>query len=631
MNKVARRLKDTISITYYLMILIFAVMIILIGSLSLISYSEAKDGIIKDNLEHQHQTEQYVIQSLTLIDRGHELFDATLDTSLEDAFQPFLREYERAGRDPGAMDLPGLQEELCQLTGGTVDLYVINSDGIIEYTTLEKDLGLDFKPWPEVYARLTELRQGSRFAADRVVQGFNPTGEYRKYAYMPTPDHRYLLELGLVSDSYHEQRQMFSHTVLVGDLKEPNPDLVSIRLFDITGRMLTTGDDTGYTPDPGVLAAVDEVFGNHQLLQIDNPADETYTRYIFVNLTHGEYVSADMMNLVAELTYSLERQNGEIRSLFLKQLLIALLAVILGLGLAYGTSRYISRPVRTIVEDIDIIARGDLDHRIRSTKGFELERLENAINLLVDKLRADIRTINASRQEIRHYTEHLEEMVLRRTEELTEINREISLYLDLVSYDIQNDLTEIIAYLRMLHASIPDEGREILDRALMKAGASADAIHNITTMRRIYDEELPICTVDLHRVMLRTLHRFPGVPIRYTGQKAPVLADELLSELLANLIGSRIRSGDGTAGITVVLRDRDETVDLTLEDDGAAFPFDLWERAAPGLQRGHGTHRNADELVLLVVRSLADRYAAEVAVESPEKPVRITVRFRKAP
>jgi two-component system sensor histidine kinase BarA len=631
MKKVARQRKDTISITHSLMILIFAIMIILIGSLSFISYSEAKEGILEENLERQNQTEMYVIHSLNLIDRGHELFDATIGSKLKNAFQPFLSEYERAGRDPGMMDLFGLQEELSYQTGGTIDLYIINSDGIVEYTTLEKDQGLDFSQWPEVYAHITELREGERFAADRVVQGFKPTGEFRKYAYMPTPDHRYLLELGLISDAFSEQRQMFSHKVLTEDLKESNLDLVSIRLFDSTGRLLLTKDATGYTPGSGVLAVVNQVHEEHRTLQIDDPANETYTRYVFVRCEHGDYVSADMMNLVAQLTYSMKRQNEEIRSLFLTHLMIALIAIILGLGLAYSTSRYISRPVRTIVEDVEAIARGDLDHRIRDTKGFELERLEGAINMLVEKLRDDIRTIDASRQEIRDYTEHLEDLVLKRTEDLSEMNRKMNLYLDLVSYDILNEITAITAYLKILQDSILDNGREILDSAIAKSVASADALHNITTMRRITGEDLPLRAVDLHHEMLRMLNRFPGVPLQYTGREAWIVADELLSELLENLIKSRIRPGDGTSAITVLLSDHDGTVDLTFEDNGPEFSYDLRKKADPGLQRGRGSPRHTEALGLLVVRSLADRYSADVMVESPKKPVRIIIRFRKAP
>ncbi|MGI5938536.1 MAG: histidine kinase, partial [Methanoculleus thermophilus] len=97
------------------------------------------------------------------------------------------------------MDLSRVREEL----GGEMDIYIINASGVIEETTYPPDLGLDFRGIPYFYDRLTEIRLGDAFVADRVVAEIS-TGKLRKYAYMPSPDHRYVFELGLAESGFRE-------------------------------------------------------------------------------------------------------------------------------------------------------------------------------------------------------------------------------------------------------------------------------------------------------------------------------------------------------------------------------------------------------------------------------------------
>jgi hypothetical protein len=65
--------------------------------------------------------------------------------------------------------------------------------------------GLDFKDVPYFYEYLNKIRQLEGFFPDRVVRE-PATGILRKYAYMPTPDHRYIFELGLIGTEFEKER-----------------------------------------------------------------------------------------------------------------------------------------------------------------------------------------------------------------------------------------------------------------------------------------------------------------------------------------------------------------------------------------------------------------------------------------
>ena len=59
------------------------------------------------------------------------------------------------------------------------------------------ELGMDFKTIPSFYKYLTKIRNSEGFFPDRIVNELKGEGKFRKYAYQPTPDHKYILELGL--------------------------------------------------------------------------------------------------------------------------------------------------------------------------------------------------------------------------------------------------------------------------------------------------------------------------------------------------------------------------------------------------------------------------------------------------
>ena len=58
---------------------------------------------------------------------------------------------------------------------------------------------------PYFFDYLNEIRLSEGFFPDRVVRE-TATGKLRKFAYMPTPDHRYILELGLTGEELDKER-----------------------------------------------------------------------------------------------------------------------------------------------------------------------------------------------------------------------------------------------------------------------------------------------------------------------------------------------------------------------------------------------------------------------------------------
>jgi Methyl-accepting chemotaxis protein len=281
-----------------------------------------------------------------------------------------------------------------------MDLYVINASGVVEYTTFEPDRGLDFRTEiPYFYEYLTRIRLSDGFYPDRVVQEAT-TGNLRKYAYMPTPDHRYVLELGLTESVFGSERKQLKYSDAVREIQQFNPYLEEVRIFTTAKRMV---GNRSYVPDENLSLLLDTVLAQRASMVLPSEGWTT-VKYLFIDLTDEEY-AADM-SLILELTYDSTFIQASLRNLILFHFLVAALALLLASGFAFVISRSLTRPIRGIVRDVDVIAKGDLDHGISPTMGSEFYELEKSINAMVEKLKGTIQQLQVSEMDLRTQEEH---------------------------------------------------------------------------------------------------------------------------------------------------------------------------------------------------------------------------------
>ncbi len=358
-----------------------------------VSYLQASEDATREYDALREYTERNGVESVRLVDKGLGLIDDDLTPAMKKGLLEFSRTYSAAGNDPSAVDLDALKDELAPGFPGELDLYIIDADGIIRYSTVPDVLGVDFRQYPAFYTRLTAVREGDAFAADRVVRSIedtsdlNVSGRLRKFAYLPSPDHRFVLELGIETAEFSDIRSQFSYTDVVRVLMQNNPDLAGVRIVDVYGNIVA-GNDTGEIADAGIMG----VLANRTPATVEDPAGRTTSRLIYVDLRDPATVTDGSM--VLALVFDRSRLDAVREYLLITYLLIGLAAALVGIGLAFGLSRYIGTAIGAVIDDADRIAGGDLDHAIRGMNTAEFVRLERSINRMV--------------QRIRHYSEEIE-------------------------------------------------------------------------------------------------------------------------------------------------------------------------------------------------------------------------------
>lgn len=329
----------------------------------------------------EEQTEIDLNNSIMLIDAGLKLFDDTMNGEMERGLTAFTGEYERAGQDASALNLTRIKREIFH---DEMDLYVINASNMIEFTTYSPDQDLDFNSEKDFADYLNRIRNTSGFYPDRVVRE-TESGLLRKYAYTPTPDHRYILELGLIGDEFKSERQRLTYTETIKDIKSLNPYLEDARLFTQFKRQV---GNSSFRPDAELKARLDRVLTSKTGFDWICPKTGNKIRYKYINLKDEDYGSD--LSMVAELIYSSRPLTQALADLVGFHALAALAALMVGLVTAGIVSGRLTGPIRGLVGDVNAIAQGDLDHPISPSPAREFTVLETSITTMIERLKGTI-------------------------------------------------------------------------------------------------------------------------------------------------------------------------------------------------------------------------------------------------
>lgn len=393
-------------LSWYLVGAIFLILMIMVAGLIAISYRSTEETLRENARTVVLQTESSLITVFETKNEGIRLFEDSLNHRMEDAFPLFLTEYERVGGDPALMDLAAVKSAI----GGEMELYIIDDTATIIATTYQPDLGLRFRDYAPYFADyLSRIRQTSGFYPDRIVSG-QMTGEMKKFAYMPTPDHRYILELGLSLEDIPVASFQYLDEDLIRSVEQENPYLLQARVFDSTLRERVDDISVDIT-DPHLSDILAQVYANRSTREYDDPQSGITTRYLFVELGDDAYGS-DLSRII-ELTYTDLPVRQALASSITYYLSLGLIALFIASLLVIITVRSLTRPIGKMVEDVDTIAGGDLDHLVSPPLGKELILLEESISTMVARMKDTISELKKSEENYRTLVQSANSIILR--------------------------------------------------------------------------------------------------------------------------------------------------------------------------------------------------------------------------
>jgi len=583
MDEFRKKLKRFAPIRYHLTTRILMIIIPILVAMAVIDYARTKMDMTSDFLGTKAQAESAILHAVKMAESAYTLYSISLDKNMEQMFPAFLEAFEKAARDPAKMDLAQLKEKL----GGKMDLYIIDENNIVVQTTYPTDLGLDFKTIPDLGEYLNTIRQGSSYASHRITPEIR-TGKLRKFGYMPTPDHKYILELGLISDEFSEIVKELDYVRIARELIISYPHLNDIRVFDLNGHLI---GDPSVNADETTMEQIQKAAEERKNLEI--PADEKgiSRTYLYVHSEEEKYRIESTR--VVELLWNTRLMDMELRKKARSNISVSVLAIIGSVIMTLHISGRISQPIHKIVRDVVTIARGDLEHKIEVKEDNELKILEHSINMMVN-------TIKDNMAKIRQYSENLEEKVKERTHRLEEANDQLELFVYSVTHDLRAPLSKIENVCKIL---IEEHGNELnpecraqAEKIFVESRRMDKLIIDLLAYGHMSRMEIQLEKADTKAAIYRAMSQLEAkinekdAVISIKGEIPDVVAyGPALQEILANLISNAIKYTAPGVKPHVVIRadEKDGKVRIYVEDNGIGIDLKYHEKIFMLFERLH--------------------------------------------
>ncbi|MFA4876205.1 MAG: response regulator [Methanoregula sp.] len=201
--------------------------------------------------------------------------------------------------------------------------------------------------------------------------------------------------------------------------------------------------------------------------------------------------------------------------------------------------------------------------------------------------------------------------VLAGQKRISKANDEANLYLDIITHDINNVNTGALALTELLLMKTSDTHKPHALRLVNCINQSTEIIGNVSTIRRLHETKEKLREVILDEVIRNETRRFSNNRINYSGTNARVLADTLLCQVFANLLGNSIKFSGAKAEISLDVLDHPDHVEIIVRDNGPGIPDEIKPVVFDRFRKG--TNPNSGKgLGLFIARTLVENYGGKI-------------------
>lgn len=312
-----------------------------------------------------------------------------------------------------------------------------------------------------------------------------------------------------------------------------------------------------------------------------------------------------------------------------------ILIAVVGIVVAVFIRRLVHRPVMQLYDGTLKIAAGQLETRVEPRGRHELAQLAAAFNQMATDL-------SAARQEVTEWSQHLEEKVIEKTEELGRAQRQV-LHMEkmsslgklsaTVAHELNNPLTGMLMYARIVRRELAQQPlgenvREELSRYLslmekecLRCGAIVQnlllfarhkgAVKAATDLNEVVDQAL---------MLVRHHLTISGISLNSSlleGNSEIVADASQLRQALVALFVNAVEAMSGQEGgeLTVSLRGTPDEVFIDVGDTGVGIPAEV----LPQIFEPFFSTKDKESgvgLGLAVVYGIVERHGGRIEVES---------------
>ncbi|PKM60109.1 MAG: hypothetical protein CVU99_09820 [Firmicutes bacterium HGW-Firmicutes-4] len=373
---------SNLSIKYLVMILLICIVMPIYFIFAVINYNSIRNGILNNTQLAVTQSRINIVDTIISTEKSYELVSTYYDGLMAESLEQFKAAYEASGDDVSAIDLAAIKLAF----QGNLDLYIIDESGVIIGTTFPTALGIDFKTVPDFYQTLTALRLGHNPEISRVTTDLN-TGELRKWGYIPTSDHRYVLEVGISPGALSQYVTQLNYTDMEKTAQDNNPFIAGIKVYDKHHVIL--GSEESET-DEARMAIIDTVIASSTDHRVFGDEGLLNQEYIYINTFPSGMNDSQK---VISITYNYDAIINQINATRISAMLVFLVYTVFSLLLIYFlVTRTLTEPLIRLTNRIKTVTGDNLDFEMPVTGTNEIGQLAQSFNDLSQKLRSTLVT-----------------------------------------------------------------------------------------------------------------------------------------------------------------------------------------------------------------------------------------------
>jgi serine phosphatase RsbU (regulator of sigma subunit) len=397
----------------------------------LIESNKTKNQIITDEIKHIHEMQD---MAMNILEEG-------LDLKMRKYSDVLTKEYFKNTNGIQEANLVDIRKKI-GMDEHSEDIYVINKSGVVVNTTFEKDRNLNLFSFGEEHKKLLEsVFAGGAFVSERF--GIESTTKrVKKFTYQPTPDGKYIIELGIYSPKADTVIQSIKNRI--NDLSTKVKSIVSVDLFIGLDSPFSLNKEASI--DPNHLTLYKEVLTTGKTIDFTEETEGKLYHYEFI------YMTRKNTNLYKESVIRIISDRSDDRAFLRKELMkfFLIFGIIISVVviLIYRKTKVITDPVKNLLEKVIRITDGHLNERADIVGNNEIASLSEQFNRMIEQLES--------------YYNELEEKVRERTAEIMAQKEEIEAQRDSIQ-EQRNILSDINRSLQTAYHEIEEQKKHIED------------------------------------------------------------------------------------------------------------------------------------------------------------------------
>lgn len=316
---------------------------------------------------------------------------------------------------------------------------------------------------------------------------------------------------------------------------------------------------------------------------------------------------------VAYLSVSTKNLDDAISGIKRKAFIITFGIILLGIILTIILIRFVTEPLRKLMDATKIVAQGNLDYHVAISRKDEIGVLGQSFNQMTNELKK-------SREEIENWNKELEAKVNERTKELSEKHKELKKYSDdlkkayeelqtldkakddflaLVSHELRTPLSSIVAYTEVLlddMAESKEEEKNYLEIIKSESGRLTRLINNVLDLSKMEAGRMPFefKYVELNKLVNASIKGLAGAASKRKHKlinnlenlSIEVLADEdKIIEVLSNILSNAIKFTRDGGTISISGKVKNNKAEIAISDTGIGIRKEDFEKVFDKFQQ----------------------------------------------